>query len=594
MSVTQPTLLHRVQQHLEFIYEDVLLVDSKQMIAKNLINIMQLNLECDAEIKCDSLWDAHDIVLITYGDSLMSQLPLDQDLFKEGDDDKPLVVLKTFLDKYVSGVINTVHILPFFPYSSDDGFAVIDYASINPSLGDWEDVSAIAKDYSLMADLVINHCSSRSFWFQNFIKQQDPGSDYFTTVDQEFDVSNVVRPRTSPLLRTVTRPDGDVDVWCTFSHDQVDFDFSNPKVLMEFTKIIKNFLDKGIRIFRLDAVGFIWKKSGTTCLNLEQAHEIVRLIRTLIECVAPQAILITETNVPMRENLAYFGNANEAHCIYNFSLPPLLVNAMITGSCLALKQWMMSLPPAQLGTAYFNFIASHDGIGLRPAEGLLSDEKITEMIGVMEEFGGRVSYRNLANGVPKPYEINISLFDALQGTVKGKDEYGLERFICAHAIMLAFEGIPGIYIHSLLGTRNDYEKMENCGHNRAINRHRWQYRRLEQYLDSIESHHSIVYNRMRQLITLRINQPAFHPNATQYALHLGDHIFGFSRQSIERTQNIFCIYNISDQAQTLILADINLASTETWIDLISGEEIQDMGETLNLHPYQSVWISNLN
>jgi sucrose phosphorylase len=391
----------------------------------------------------------------------------------------------------------------------------------------------------------------------------------------------------------VETAEGTQHVWCTFSHDQVDLNFKNPEVLKQFVSIIRQYLDNGVRIFRLDAVAFLWKEIGTNCLNLEQTHEVVRLLRSLIEQARPDAIIITETNIPNRENLAYFGNANEAHCIYNFSLPPLLVNTLVTGSCDHLKQWMMSMPPARNGTAYFNFIASHDGIGLRPAEGLLDEQEIDSLVSTMQQFGGLISWRNAENGTRKPYEINISLFDALQGTKDGADENGLQRFLCAHAIMLALEGIPGIYIHSLVGTRNDYQRAENSGHNRAINRHQWDYKALQSELNDETSTHHQVYHRLKSLFNIRSNQSAFHPNATQFTLHLGSQLFGFWRQSMDREQSIFCVSNISNQMQTLEMSDLNLIDTEDWFDLISGDTFGEKHQIIELAPYQTVWITNL-
>jgi sucrose phosphorylase len=381
-------------------------------------------------------------------------------------------------------------------------------------------------------------------------------------------------------------------VWCTFSHTQIDFDFRNVEVLKEFIQIIRLYLDKGVRIFRLDAVAFLWKKLGTNCLNLPETHEVVRLMRVLIEHTHPDAVIITETNIPNRENLSYFGNANEAHCIYNFSLPPLLVNTLITGNCAYLRQWLMSMPPTQNGTAYFNFIASHDGIGLRPAEGLLSDDEISLLIKTMQSFGGAISWRTEDNGKKKPYEINISLYDALQGTQAGEDKWNLERFVCAHAIMLALEGIPGIYIHSLLATGNDTDKLEKTQQNRAINRHAWKYSDIQKELSDPGSRHSLVSERLKALIQLRKEQIAFHPNATQFTLQLGDHLFGFWRQSMDKKQSIFCVNNISDELQTIQISQLNLIVTANWHELISGMELHDDTEMLTLEPYQTLWITN--
>jgi sucrose phosphorylase len=363
-------------------------------------------------------------------------------------------------------------------------------------------------------------------------------------------------------------------------------------VLNEFVGIIRHYLDNGIKIFRLDAVAFLWKELNTSCINLPQTHEVIRLLRTLIEHVEPSAVIITETNIPNRENLSYFGNANEAHCIYNFSLPPLLLHTLLSGDSKALKHWMMSMPPAQNGTAYFNFIASHDGIGLRPVEGLLDEDELGQMVNTVSRFGAKVSMRTANNGTSSPYELNIALFDALQGTHKGVDKWGLQRFTCAHAIMFALEGIPGLYIHSLLGTTNDYERFENSQHNRCINRHRWQESALLEKLADQSSHHYHVFTQINNLLAIRKQQDAFHPNATQFTLHLTGALFGFWRQSIDRRQSVFCVYNISDEPQTLLLADLNLIDTEQWFELISAQAIEQGQQSIELAPYQPLWLSN--
>ena len=576
------TLEHRVRTHIEYIYQDVDAVQDYAELTRKVLASAQLEILLGDQDIPAVLWSQEDVAVISYGDTIVHA------------DQVPLVSLKDFLDRHMQGVINTVHLLPFFPFSSDDGFAVQDYRCVNPILGDWEHINHIANDYKLMADLVVNHCSSQSHWFENFIAGEGEGKDFFFTAFPEDDVSNVVRPRTNSLLNPVETANGTQHVWCTFSHDQVDLNFKNPDVLVEFIKIIRFYLDNGVKVFRLDAIAFLWKIEGTSCLNLDQTHEIVRLFRTIIERIQPEAIIITETNIPNQENLSYFGNANEAHCVYNFSLPPLLLNTFLTGSCRYLKQWMMSMPPAQLGTAYFNFIASHDGIGLRPAKGLLSHDEINTLIETMQSFGGEISWRTGKDGTERPYEVNITLFDALQGTVNGKDQYGEARFLCAHTIMLALEGIPAFYIHSLLATENDHERYAKTCRKRSINRTQWDINDIDQRLTDQSTHHARINKRLKQIIQIRKKQKAFHPNATQFTLHLGDHIFGFWRQSMDRSQSVFSISNITHQPQQLSLLDINLISTETWIDLLSGEKIHSIDEKIHLEPYQSVWISNQN
>jgi sucrose phosphorylase len=580
-SAAQIDALHqKVVHHLKLIYGADNSAQELGSLAEDLIASMSLHEDYIEALPHQNHWDQKDVTVITYGDTIVEP------------GRKPLATLLEFMDARFNEIASGVHVLPFCPYSSDDGFAVTDFYNVNEKLGNWDDIRAIAEHYDLMADLVINHCSSENTWFQNFIRGEGEGHDYFITVDADVQLDEVVRPRTSPLLRKTETAHGVKYVWCTFSHDQVDLDFSNIEVLKEFVRIVRRYLDMGVHTFRLDAVAFLWKKTGTNCLNLPETHEIVRLLRTLVEHAKADAILITETNIPNRENLSYFGNANEAHMIYNFSLPPLLLNTMVTGNCHYLKQWQMSMPPAQNGTAYFNFIASHDGIGLRPTEGLLNDEDIASLINTMQSFGGKISWSTGAQNIKRPYEINIALFDAMQGTTKGPDEWGIDRYICAHAIMIALEGVPAFYIHSLLGTRNDYENMERMGYNRAINRHQWKLDDLQNALDDNATEQYTLYNRLKRIITIRQQQPAFHPNATQFTLHTGNQLFSFWRQSVDRRQSIFCIYNISDENQSLLLRDLNLILTDNWRDLISGRTYQEHDELLDIKPYQVLWISN--
>ncbi len=527
------------------------------------------------------LWSQCDVALITYGDSIVDG------------GSKPLKVLRDFCEKWLGNCVTWVHILPFFPWTSDDGFSVLDYSSVNQALGDWNDINDIATDYRLMADLVLNHCSSRSAWFENFKQGIDPGKGYFFTKESSFDVSRVVRPRTSDVTMPVVTSEGEQQVWCTFSHDQVDFDFSNPDVLLEFTRIIRLYLDRGVRIFRLDAVAFTWKRSGTTCINLPEAHDLVRLLRSLIEWVQPDAIIITETNVPNIENLAYFGQRDEAHCIYNFALPPLLIHTLVEADSSRITRWLMSMPPAILGTTYFNFLASHDGIGLRPVEGLLSEGELDSMIDRLQENGALLSWREHADGTRSVYEVNVSLFDAFKHSGEAVDGT-LDRMILAHAILLGLEGVPAIYLHSFVATNNDLTRVENTGHNRAINRHQWALDELTGLLNDAKSQHARCLQAIKQLIDMRQGQPAFHPNATQFTLNCGRSIFGFWRQSPDRAQSVFCLYNVTPTSTTIAAASLNLVGSDSWRDLISGETVDLFSEDpcIELAPYQAVWLTN--
>jgi len=573
------TLSQRLREHLAAVYDGVRGGAQDEWLER-LLEVARLDADQVPPAAHRNLWGEADVAVITYGDSILNGA------------EPPLQTLHAFLTRRLGALVSWVHVLPFHPWTSDDGFAVLDYSSVNEALGTWADITRLGVDYRLKADLVLNHCSSRSAWFENFKRGQTPGADYFFTPDAAFDTSKVVRPRTTPLLNTVVTEQGERAVWCTFSPDQVDFDFSNPAVVVEFVSIIRELLDAGVRVFRLDAVAFLWKESGTTCMNLPQTHELIRLFRLVIESAQPDAIVITETNVPNRENLSYFGNANEAHGIYNFSLPPLLVHALVSGTSRYLSTWMTSMPPAQDGTVYFNFIASHDGIGLRPVEGLLEQAEVDDLLATMKRFGGRISWRETGDGEAKPYEVNIALADALQGTTAGPDQWGLQRYLCAHAIMLGLEGVPAFYIHSLVGTRNDEARLAHTSHNRSINRHQWALQALNAELDDEASAHHAIFEGVKKLIALRQAQAAFHPNATQFTLHLGDELFGFWRQSLDRRQSLFCVHNLTAEEQVLPLSRLNLVVNHSWRELISDAVITEDVREWTLAPYQTLWITN--
>lgn len=569
-------LKSRLCEHLTLIYPDA----DHAAIAERLIAAMGYGKRIAEPKQHRNKWRESDMMAITYGDTVVRR------------GEKPLRTLHDFCRDQLGGCISWVHILPFYPSTSDDGFAVSDYEAVRPDLGDWGDIRALAGDFRIMADMVINHCSASHPWFQAFLRNEAPYDGYFVESSPYNDLTAAVRPRTSPLLQTVNTPDGLRYVWCTFSHDQIDLNFANPDVLVEVARILGRYMEEGATIFRLDAVAFLWKEEGTGCMNLPETHEIIRLLRTLAEHRDRDAVLITETNIPNRENLSYFGNGNEAHLIYNFSFPPLLLHAMLTGNSRYLKQWMMSMPPARSGTTYLNFIASHDGIGLRPAEGLLSDEEIDEVAAAMRGFGGLISERTVNHGQSRPYEINIALWDAMRGTLDGEDGLQFERFICAHTVMMALEGVPAFYIHSLFATGNDTDKVARTGSNRAINRHNWDADELSRLVDDPQSHHHRVFERLKQLMRIREGQVAFHPNATQFTMHLGDEVFAFWRQSMGREQSIFAVNNMTDREQVIPLSSINLIVTDSWHDLIGGEVYDDLRSDLVLAPYQTVWISN--
>ena len=520
------------------------------------------------------------LLLISYGDNLKNK------------NEVPLKTLKNFFEKNLKNCFEILHILPFYPSSSDGGFSVTDHKNVNKDLGTWHDIRSFSNHASIMADLILNHSSIKGKWFNSFIKEKEDYKNFFFTIDDNFDFSKVIRPRDHKLIQIYNYKKKNNKLWCTFSHDQIDLNFKDPLVLIEFIEIVLLLLSKGVTTFRLDAVAFIWKKNGTSCVNLPETHEIVKLLRLIVNYINPHALIVTETNLPRKENLSYFGNNDEANWIYNFPLPPLILYTFLFEDSSKISGWSKSMPPAQINNAYLNFIASHDGIGMRPAEGILDNIILDKLFKRVKKNGGKFSFRKVESK-NKVYEANITLFDALKRTDFDKDGiFAVERYIAAHAILLALEGVPAIYFNSLFGTSNDQNAFIKTGIKRNINRFKWEFSDLSKKLKNKNSLENIIYSKILKIISLRQKQIAFHPNATQYTLTLGNKLFGVWRQSIDRSQNIFAITNISSVVRELKLSKINLFENQLWFDLLKPDESLNNLKILKLKPFQTVWISN--
>ena len=572
-----------ILKRLNFIYRSIISEEKTLEYSKKINKLINIYKDKEPKNSTKDYWSENTILLITYADSI-----------NRGLSGKTLNDFGKFYKQYLEKFINSIHFLPFFPSSGDGGFSVKNHNDVDKAYGTWEDIQSLSKKANIMTDLVLNHSSSKGYWYKNFLDDKNPGKNYFYVVDKNYDCSKVIRPRDHDLLTEIELQNKKKFLWCTFSHDQIDLNFKNPDVLLEFIRLILKLSSYGIKIFRLDAVAFIWKQPGTTCLNLSQTHEIIKLLRDIVDQLDKNLIIVTETNLPKQENLSYFGKNDEAHWIYNFSLPPLVVNTFLFEDSVALTKWSMKMPPAQLGNAYLNFIASHDGIGMRPAEGVLSDKEIKKMLQRLKKNGSKFSMRKLSNNEEKVYEANISLFNALQFTdsdLKGK--FALKRFIAAHCIILAIEGVPAFYFNSLFATKNDEETFASTGVKRNLNRYKWHYSTLVNLIKTNNTIEKNCYETFKKLISIRKIQPAFHPNATQFTLNLDKNIFAVWRQSRDRKQSIFALTNVSSKTIKLNTNKINLIDDEQWFDLLSQETKITDDQYIKLMPFQSLWITNL-
>jgi len=518
-------------------------------------------------------WDERDVVLITYADQFHQQ------------NEKTLKTLNDFYHRWLANSFSHVHLLPFYPWSSDDGFSVIDYHQVDAVCGDWQDVAQLNKSTSLMFDFVCNHISAKSHWFTEYLAGNPEYQNFFISVEPRTDLSTVTRPRALPLLSPFTLADGSQQhIWTTFSDDQIDLNFANPLVLLAMVDVLLRYLQEGADYIRLDAVGYMWKTIGTNCIHLEKTHQLVKLFRAVVDTVAPGTVLITETNVPHKDNISYLGNGHdEAQMVYQFPLPPLVLHAIHTGSAQVLSQWANSLSDAINGnTTWFNFLASHDGIGLNPLRGILPEEDILQLVNQLQDEGARVNWKNNPDGTRSPYEINVTYMDALNRR-DSSDEERLARFILAHAILLAFPGVPAIYVQSILGSRNDEAGVERLGYNRAINRQKYERHAIESQLLDENSLRQQVYKKLSHLINVRKNHPAFHPDSSFITQCINGSLLEIKRTSKDGN-HVTALFNLSHHRQQITLPGNNVK------DLISGIKINGK-QSYEIQPYQVLWLS---
>ena len=499
-----------------------------------------------------------DSILITYGDQVQSA------------NEMPLQTLKIFCESYLPGVVNGIHILPFYPWTSDDGFSVVDYRQTDPALGSWDDITSM-QNFRLMFDGVINHISAQSGWFQKFLQDDPRYKDYFIAVEGEPDLSQVVRPRALPLLTSFKAPSGEKKVWTTFSADQIDLNYKNSDVLLEILDILLLYIERGATFIRLDAIAYLWKEPGTTCIHLPKTHTVIQFLRAAINEVAPYVQLITETNVPHPDNISYFGDGtNEAQLVYNFALPPLTLHAFHTGDAQILSDWARTLTLPSQKTTFFNFLASHDGIGLNPARGILTNADIDSLVNKVIEHGGLISYKHNADGTQSPYEMNINYFDALSNPNGNEPlELQVSRFIAAQSIMLSIIGVPGVYFHSLYGSRGWLEGVRQTGRNRTINREKLQFNELKKQLADENSLRSKVFTKYSELLKTRSTSPAFDPHGTQKIMDLHPSVFAAERTSPDGNARVLCLHNVSQKSVSFSMKD---------------------GSDIILQPYEILWL----
>jgi sucrose phosphorylase len=595
----QPPLLEisasqrdRLRRILAFLYgaeeAERLLPEAERLLCVHYAHKTPDIIDADRRAIPEDRFTERDLVVITYGD-LIQAPPR-----------KPLEVLCDVANVFLGGMASTIHVLPFFPYSSDRGFSVIDFREVDPSLGAWEDIERASTEFRLMFDGVVNHVSSQSDWFQEYLNGNPEYAEFFLSYDRPDAIpaealARILRPRTSPLLSEVQTIHGPRWVWTTFSRDQIDLNFRNPSVLLHVLRVLLFYVEKGADLIRIDAATYLWKELGTNCAHLPQTHAIIRFLRAALDIAAPRVALLTETNVPHADNISYFGDGyNEAHMVYNFALPPLVLHSFLTGDCSRLSRWAAGLEKPSNQTTYFNFLDSHDGIGLLGARGILDDIEIDVLVQTVLAHAGLVSYRSLPDGGASPYELNITWFDAINNPHNGDPEsVKVDRFLASRSIALVLAGVPAVYLPSLTGSQIAPMETSELSENRAINRRNFSERSMIEAFMNPDSVAYQVATRFRQLAEQRGSIPAFHPNARQKVLPTDGSVFAVLRRSLDGASTLLALVNITGRPRTMHLTRSLLeVATTCWRDRFTGAKYKT-GEHLlevELQPYQVLWM----
>ena len=530
-----------------------------------------------------------DMVLITYGDLI------------EGEQHNPLASLAYFVERpQLRGIFNTIHILPFFPYSSDRGFSVTNFRKVDSKLGSWKEIAEIGKRYHLMFDGVLNHISARSRAFREFLN----GNPYYRDMVVHYDspdalspeqIQLIRRPRTSDLLTRFETIDGPIWVWTTFSPDQADLNYKNPLVLIQIIDILLLYVRNGADIIRLDAVTYLWEEPGTTGASLEQTHEILKLIRDVVDVAAPGVALLTETNVPHEENISYFGNGtDEAHMVYNFALPPLVLHTFYAKDVTALSDWARDLEYPSATTTYLNILDTHDGVGVMGVRDILTEDQIESLIEKAVENGALISYRSSSEGPDKPYEINTTWWGALNNPNIGEElQVQIRRFVASRCIPFIIKGIPAIYFVGIGAVPNDPSVAEATGSNRDINRQPISEQQINDDLTDPNSPLSRIRESLGHIAMIRARERAFHPGGEHGILFISPQVFTVLRTSPEGNERILCLINVTDEIQNIDITESDPGEVaKWWLDLIGEKEYQN-GKgvlSLDLEPYQVMFM----
>ena len=431
------------------------------------------------------------VQLITYPDSLGGNL----------------TNLRLILEKYFAGLFEGgIHILPPFPSSGDRGFAPLTYMEIDPSFGSWDEIRRIGEKYPIMLDLMVNHLSAKSIYFQDFINngRDSKYSDLFITLDKIWsdgqpvaeDIEEMFLRRKEPFSEFLIRKTGKTErVWTTFGRttpsEQIDLDVFSPGTQALFLRFFKNFSLYNVKFVRLDAVGYVIKKPGTSCFFVKP--EIYEFLNWISEVAKSFGIeLLPEMHA---EHSIQFGLAEKGYWIYDFILPYTILDSFVNKTSARLKAYLKVRPHNQ-----FTMLDCHDGIPIKPdLDGLYQSEDAKRVVDTCLSRGGNLSL------IVSDKHKDADGFDIhqIRGTIYSLMGCDDDAYLAARAIQLFVPGIPQIYYVGLLAGKNDQEAMALTGEGREINRHNYTMKEIDEEVNRI------IVRKLLRLIQLRNTHPAF-------------------------------------------------------------------------------------
>lgn len=420
------------------------------------------------------------IMLITYPDSMGGNLQ----------------TLKQALETYMPGAVASMHILPFFPSSGDRGFSPIHYDTVEPAFGDWNDIAALASDYTLMCDMMVNHISRRSVEFQDYLKNgtHSPYAKMFFDYEAFFggepsaeELAKIYRRSDKPLYQEIRLPDGTVKkLWCSFSAEQIDMDTNQPVTRAYIMRNLRRLGEHGISVVRMDAYGYITKVHGTNCFFVEP--QVWELIRDMENLLAQQDMTLLPEVHDRYETAMKI--ADHGYYTYDFVLPLLVLHTLFTGSGKELKHWFDIAPRNQ-----FTVLDTHDGIGVYDADGIVSEVQAAEVIRRAEP-NLSYSFKPMDMSKKKYYKA-YQLYGAYYSILEENDQ----AYLLARAIQFFAPGIPQIYYVGMLAGKNDLN-FDPADH-RFINRHNYSLSEIAQEVQRP------VVKRLLDMMRLRNTHPAF-------------------------------------------------------------------------------------